>query len=457
MNNLVSKFSVKGLNGYKNISIDLTENKPSIIIAENGSSKTNFMKMLAYLLEGRYFSLNEFKFDSLNIEFNQNKKKVQIKSKELSKFVDNYRSSLDFAFRRVTSAGISFDDYLIFIKIKYNNENFDKLKEDPIIRKLYVSTPFDFEEIKKLLSRSKEAQNKILDKYRNTKNSKGFNPIIFDLCIKDAIIQYLPTYRRIESSYRDINYYNEDPFSQPLLVNTEYNKMYFGLPDVHQKINSILKEIKERTSSSISKGLLNFIEGKNSRECLEQSELEYVKLSFLRVNDNKDISNVFREDFAGDLDKQLSVLFSNIYDLLTDVRRLEDQLLDFIKSVNLFFSSSGDKKQVELESENLKFRIFFVDDEDKIPINIDDLSSGEKQILSMFASVYLSDKSMVLLIDEPEISLSLKWQRLLLPELIKAPFCKQLIAITHSPFIFDNELNDCAIPMNVSNNLESFK
>ena len=77
MNNLVSKFSVKGLNGYKNISIDLTKDNPSIIIAENGSSKTNFMKMLAYLLEGRYFSLNEFKFDSLNIEFNQNKKRFR--------------------------------------------------------------------------------------------------------------------------------------------------------------------------------------------------------------------------------------------------------------------------------------------------------------------------------------------------------------------------------------------
>ena len=61
MYNLVRKFSVKGLNGYKDISIDLTESSPSILIAENGSSKTNFMKMLAYLLEGRFFSLNELK------------------------------------------------------------------------------------------------------------------------------------------------------------------------------------------------------------------------------------------------------------------------------------------------------------------------------------------------------------------------------------------------------------
>lgn len=452
MYNLVRKFSVKGLNGYKDISIDLTESSPSILIAENGSSKTNFMKMLAYLLEGRFFSLNEFKFDSLNIEFNENKKLIQIKSKELSRFVDSYKSHFEFAFRRVTSTGISFDDYLIFIKKRYNDECFNELKDEPIIRRLFVSTPLNFEEIKKMLSRSKETQNKILDKYKNKSNSKGFNPIIFDLCIKDAIIQYLPTYRRIESSYKDINYYNEDPFSLPLLENTEYNKMYFGLSDVHHKINSLLKEIKEKTSSSINKGLLNFIEGKNSREQLNKDELEYVKLSFLRVQDNKNISNVFEGS-----DKQLPVLFSNISKLLTDVRIIENRLLDFINSVNLFFNSSGDKKRVKLDSENLEFKILFVNDEKEIPINIDNLSSGEKQILSMFASVYLSDKPMVLLIDEPEISLSLKWQRLLLPELIKAPFCKQLIAITHSPFVFDNELNNHAVPMNVSNNLESFK
>lgn len=452
MSNLVSKFSVEGLNGYKNISIDLTECNPSILIAENGSSKTNFMKMLAYLLEGRFFSLNEFKFDSLNIRFNENKKSIHIKSKELSKFVDNYKKSFEFAFRRVTMAGISFDDYLLFLKKKYNEEAFDELKDEPIIRRLFVSTSLNFEEIRKMLSRSKEIQNKILDKYKNKNNNKGFNPVIFDLCIKDALIQYLPTYRRIESSYKDINYYNEDPFSLPLLENNEYNKMYFGLSDVYQTINYLLKEIKEKTSSSINKGLLNFIEGKNNKSKLNEDDLEYVKLSFLRVQDNKNISNIFDNS-----SEQLSVLFSNIASLLIDAKVIENKLLDFIKSVNLFFCNSGDKKKLELDSENLEFKILFLEGEKEIPINIDNLSSGEKQILSMFASVYLSDRPKVLLIDEPEISLSLKWQRLLLPELMKAPFCKQLIAITHSPFIFDNELNDYAIPMNISNNLESFK
>ena len=46
----------------------------------------------------------------------------------------------------------------------------------------------------------------------------------------------------------------------------------------------------------------------------------------------------------------------------------------------------------------------------------------------------------VVLIDEPELSLSIDWQREILTDVLSAPLCRQLIAITHSPFVFDNEL-----------------
>lgn len=42
--------------------------------------------------------------------------------------------------------------------------------------------------------------------------------------------------------------------------------------------------------------------------------------------------------------------------------------------------------------------------------------------------------------DEPEISLSLLWQRKLLPIIADSGNCRLLIAATHSPFVFDNKL-----------------
>src|SRR5271155_60715 len=49
------------------------------------------------------------------------------------------------------------------------------------------------------------------------------------------------------------------------------------------------------------------------------------------------------------------------------------------------------------------------------------------------------DKYFVL-IDEPELSLSVPWQRKFLVDIRSASFCVGLVAVTHSPFIYDNEL-----------------
>ncbi|RIY84204.1 hypothetical protein AXW95_22055 [Pseudomonas aeruginosa] len=75
---------------------------------------------------------------------------------------------------------------------------------------------------------------------------------------------------------------------------------------------------------------------------------------------------------------------------------------------------------------------------------MDSLSSGEKQMISLFARLYLYPKKKIFLIDEPELSLSLDWQSKILVDAMNAPSCVQIIAITHSPFVFDNALEPFA-------------
>ena len=81
-------------------------------------------------------------------------------------------------------------------------------------------------------------------------------------------------------------------------------------------------------------------------------------------------------------------------------------------------------------------------------VQLSDLSSGEKQIVSLFSHLYLSGKSRYfVLIDEPELSLSVPWQRKFLVDIHKSDFCVGLVAVTHSPFIYDNELKPYARSM----------
>jgi len=78
------------------------------------------------------------------------------------------------------------------------------------------------------------------------------------------------------------------------------------------------------------------------------------------------------------------------------------------------------------------------------------LSSGEKQIISIFSRIYLSDddQRFIVLFDEPELSLSITWQQKLLPHIMDSKKCDFLLAVTHSPFISDNVLDSFTIGLN---------
>ena len=68
-------------------------------------------------------------------------------------------------------------------------------------------------------------------------------------------------------------------------------------------------------------------------------------------------------------------------------------------------------------------------------INSDALSAGEKQMLS-FLCYNAFVKNSVVVIDEPELSLHVDWQRLLFPILKEQGTSNQFILATHSPFIY---------------------
>ena len=116
-----------------------------------------------------------------------------------------------------------------------------------------------------------------------------------------------------------------------------------------------------------------------------------------------------------------------------EVNNRIDKLFDII---NKIFSNTGKKIRIS-ESNTLFFET------DNGYIFIEQLSSGEKQLLLILFKVFLMDeKPYVLLMDEPEISLHLSWQQNLI-ETIRTlnPNC-QLIIATHSPSIFGKGWGD---------------
>lgn len=117
---------------------------------------------------------------------------------------------------------------------------------------------------------------------------------------------------------------------------------------------------------------------------------------------------------------------------------INKQITSFFSLIDNLFKNTGKKIAIDYSSNRVVFH-----SSDNDIIELEDLSSGEKQLLLILFKVFLMDKKpYVLLMDEPEISLHINWQQTLI-ETIRTlnPNC-QLIIATHSPSIFGKGWGD---------------
>ena len=72
------------------------------------------------------------------------------------------------------------------------------------------------------------------------------------------------------------------------------------------------------------------------------------------------------------------------------------------------------------------------------------LSSGEKQILVILLTVLVEDQQpYILFMDEPEVSLHVEWQKILIRTILRLNPNLQVILTTHSPAVIMDGWTDC--------------
>jgi ABC-type multidrug transport system ATPase subunit len=158
----------------------------------------------------------------------------------------------------------------------------------------------------------------------------------------------------------------------------------------------------------------------NPNTTLLDDQLDKLKLEF--VTYQRDLSNRVEEAFKND-DKVSKTTPLEKIQAIYETKNLCLEILS-----ELFRHT--DKKFDEKAFHFLKTGI-------QTPILPENLSSGEKQILIILLTTLLSDrKEYILLLDEPEISLHIDWQRTLIKSIRQInPNC-QIIIATHSPSVY---------------------
>lgn len=468
----IKSFTMKGVYGYKNLSMKM-KGKTTIFVSENGAGKTTILNALNYLLNGNYNKLKNMSFNEIEIEIHGqvnsicfSRESIKILPTELKDILSEKLGLRDNDFWDENE----LDDVLDAIHSCAIIPEI--IIENNILENLYIESKYDFQTFIEKLDNVKSflASND----YNNSNQPNMF--VKLKSLLSDYSVIYLPTYRRVEKLFDkdpEVNLKRRTPYRREKRKHFHQDAISYGLKDVEEILSDITLNIERQSSfgyRSLSATMLddlikykdriteadnNYILPKIEDLARFLSRLDKPELLDHKINSQKDkqdrlinnLSSLYENNKISD-NHYLSYFLSKLNPIIERTKEKESKIELFVEICNKYLKSAGDSKFLTFNPSKLEVIVY--DDFSKERIRLNDLSSGEKQVISLMSILYLYDnKNKIILIDEPELSLSLHWQRLLLPDVNKCNTVSQVIAITHSPFIFDNELSANATPMRV--------
>jgi predicted ATPase len=116
-----------------------------------------------------------------------------------------------------------------------------------------------------------------------------------------------------------------------------------------------------------------------------------------------------------------------------EIEKLWNPITQFTSLVNRFFADSGKKLMIDEVG-----WLFVSAGGSERPQPLDVLSSGERQLVVIFGHLAINreiNRAGVFVIDEPEVSLHVRWQEIFVESILEASPGNQFILATHSPAI----------------------
>lgn len=456
----ISEIRIRGLFGENNYNIRLKDNH-LILVSENGSGKTTIVNMIYYFLSRQWSRLRAYDFNSIEAMINGENIKISKDEIDLrsSKHINRILKRYPLKIQKEVELFLNRFDFSDLSRHRFDFEH--------IFNNYNIPRSVFFE----IINYTEKEQIDLFENTLKEKKEKMENLVT-------PQILYLPTYRRIEQDLRIIfpdldeelgQYKSKRRRFQKLTDSNAYVELVeFGMEDVENKVKSKLGALKD----DLNFKLKNDLTGKYLRDVINEnyknisynefqafSETAFSNIisriddTVLSKNEKERLNEFVKEiNQTGTIGKEENKIIAHfIYrlsEVYNEIKRKEEDIVKFIEVCNGY---SNNKKFV-YDNINFEIKIHPIRD---LEVQIDkqilfrDLSSGEKQIVSLFSHLFLSDQSdYFVIIDEPELSLSVPWQQRFLADISDNEKCSGILAVTHSPFIFENKLEKFAHGLN---------
>ena len=458
----LTRFEVYGLHGSRDVDVRLAANK-LILVGENGAGKSTFVNLIYYFLTTQWGRLQEYTFSRIRAHFGN--EMLELIPEHLEQHV-KVRRQLHRMFRATrhafpTERHLTEKFYDSFLEFPFpgsgemDNEYVERLSREYHMPRTLA---------RQLLQEySKEARDKVthvsqLEKAVMSKNLGQF--------------LYLPTYRRIEQDLRSI-FRGADigaelkRFREKLgrRANAPFIELVeFGMEDVEITITARMSQIKEAVRKGLDgltgTYLRDVIRGVHkSVDISKVGQLDSVTLDsvFTRIDDvtlpaadkahlKEKVAAISASGRIQEDDRVIAHFLLKLIAFHSEQQANEKNVREFVLLCNKYLTGK------ELVYDNARYTIVLRQTDrshtSDINLSMQALSSGEKQIVSLFSHLYLSGETrFFVIIDEPELSLSVPWQRSFLPDILGTGMCSGIVAVTHSPFVWDNPLEEFVRPL----------
>lgn len=428
------EFSIDDLYGLYNHKIKFnTDESISILHGPNGVGKTALLRCIKALFSADFDALIKVPFGKIN---------VQLTSGSRISVVRQNSSSSDLAVRDLgskTKIEVSiFEGDKLLAKNSYGSLPPGRRRNsyESYLRNLALADPrFQKDlELEAEFELRAEVVSDIVSEHHHAKSRKRHGSRIINDFLKAFSIHFVETNRLYRPSLEAKDISANAPAGRMVLTVQECAKDLVG------RIGSAMKNYGAKSQQLDQSFPQRFISESLRSMGVEEikEKLSYIgyKLKALRSIGLLDVDSVQAFDIESlDFVDENKIEVMSLY-VLDSESKLEvfDGLLSRVQLLLGSMNSKFRNKRVFLS----KGRGFFVKLDSGDELSLDALSSGEQhELVLMYELLFKVLPGTLVLIDEPELSLHVSWQKAFLPELISVAKAAGFTAIvaTHSPFI----------------------
>ena len=459
-----TKFEIRGLFGSKDVSLRIAGDA-LILVGPNGIGKSSVANIFYFFVSRQWTRLLGYTFDSVSLWFG--KEEIRAERSEISGLSEYVRVMEDIAPSSRTGMLLQRIKNANLIEEFVANRRLTLRERQRLSHELNISP----DEVRFL-------QSNLFRRYANSASDDD----LFSqprLALENALSEYipnrtlyLPTYRRIEKDLKEIFPDLEERFRGHMegrsalhfsRSSTHYiDLVSFGMEDVRTNVEARTRALRDysleqfnalsaRYLKDVIKGTADQYSPAQIRRLSEESLaaiLNRVSEQVLSAED-KSLLRTKITEMKGKRKSQLEVndlylahYFSRLIKASAEISKKEVEIAAFVGVCNAYL-----KPGKSMVYDETKFSLQIVD-ENGHPIDLSVLSSGEKQVVSLFSHLYLDEaRDQIVIIDEPELSLSVPWQKRFLPDILESNHCSFVLSVTHSPFIYQNRLEEFAVDL----------